>query len=80
MSDMSKVKRTIKTKCPTCKKSDIETINPLWLRLVRLHVGYSLREISKNTGFSHAFIADIEKGKRKANQTIINFYDYLNER
>ena len=62
---MTKVQKTIKFKCEHCEGTGKHIkLNPVWLRLVRLHVGYSLREVARNVGCSASFLSDIEHRTR----------------
>jgi hypothetical protein len=44
------------------------------LRLLRESCGYSLRKVASISGFSAAFVSDVELGRRNVNEELLSTY------
>ena len=42
----------------------------------RIEEGLSLRDVAAKTGFTAPYISDVELGRRRANPTLINLFEF----
>lgn len=54
-------------------------VTGVWLRETRLGFGVTLAEISERLSLSIPFLSDVERGKRRPTEIIVDEYDYIAE-
>jgi predicted transcriptional regulator len=72
---MSRRPRTLTLPCPRCDgRGELERVDGASLREIREESDLSLREFAERIGLSAAYVSDVELGRRRATEKIVEQY------
>jgi DNA-binding transcriptional regulator YiaG len=72
---MSSRLRTLKAPCPRCDgRGELERVDGASLREIRENAYLGLREFAERIGLSAAYVSDVELGRRRATEKIVEQY------